>query len=413
MPVYFYKKLTLIILLGLIARAIAIFIYADPYVDGEWGILLDNLLQNEILSVRSVDGVPVPNIFMPPLYPLFLYLVKLLITNLEIFLNVIFSIHLILAILSIIIVHKIFLEIFSPRISLIGTAVFALFPLNIYAVSQISSITLQIFLINIFLFSCIKLIKKMNYKNIFLFSISSAMLILLRGEFFIFVILTLIYLQLKHNQKIKILITALIIIITISPYLYRNYNIFGVITVTKSSGYNLLKGNNPRTVVEGIPMFLNVERVIPETKEKLNNLYIKGPIKKHDLFKDQILLDQAIEFIKMEPTRYTKLYVKKFLSFIFIDFNSTYPKYYSVLHLLPKIILSIFTIVGVILIFNLKMNIANYVTMFYFSNIGLFSFFFILPRYSLSLLTIQIILSLYGVEKILKKFNTNKNEKNN
>lgn len=413
MPIYFDKKLTFIIFLSVVARTVSILMYGDSYVDGEWGILLDNLQQNGILSVRSIDGVPVPNIFMPPLYPFFLYLVQIPIANLDFFLNVIFTIHLILAILSIIIVHKIFLEIFNSNISFIGTLIFALFPLNIYAVSQISSITLQIFLINIFLYNCIKLLKKMNYRNIFLFSIPSAMLILLRGEFFIFVILTLVYLQLKHKQTGKILITTLIIILTISPYLYRNYNIFGVITVTKSTGYNLLKGNNPRTVVEGIPMFLHVETVIPETKKKLNNLYSKGPIKKHDLLKDRILLDQAIEFIKIDPSKYAKLYVKKFLSFTFIDLNSTYPKYYSILHIFPKIILSILTIFGIILVFNLKMNITNYITLFYFSNIGLFSFFFILPRYSLSLLTIQIILSLYVVEKILKKFNIKKNEKNN
>ena len=32
------------------------------------GHLLKNLEENNILSVHSVQGVPVPNIFMPPLY---------------------------------------------------------------------------------------------------------------------------------------------------------------------------------------------------------------------------------------------------------------------------------------------------------------------------------------------------------
>ena len=49
---------------------------------------------------------------------------------------------------------------------------------------------------------------------------------------------------------------SLITLLIISPYLYRNYNIFGVITITKSGGYNLLKGNHPKTKVEGTPMFL-------------------------------------------------------------------------------------------------------------------------------------------------------------
>ena len=104
-----------------------------------------------MLSVRSVDGVPVPNIFMPPLYPFFLYLIKIPINDTEIFLNTVFSIQLIISIISIFLCYKIFLEIFSESISLLGTLIFTVFPLNIYAISQISSITLQVLLINIFL----------------------------------------------------------------------------------------------------------------------------------------------------------------------------------------------------------------------------------------------------------------------
>ena len=35
----------------------------------------------------------------------------------------------------------------------------------------------------------------------------------------------------------------------------------------------------------------------------------------NDLMKDKILLDQAIEFIKENPTKYILLYFKKFFSF--------------------------------------------------------------------------------------------------
>ena len=189
----------------------------------------------------------------------------------------------------------------------------------------------------------------------------------------------------------------------ISPYLYRNYKIFGVITITKSSGYNLLKGNHPSTVVEGIGMFGDVGLIVPAVKDKMDKLKLKGPIKEHDLIKDKILMDQAIKFIKEDPTRYLKLYFKKFVAFMFIDTNSNYPNYYSLPHIIPKVILSITSILGLILVFSLKFNIANYFVLFYLSNIGLFSFFFILPRYSLSLLTIQIILSLYCFDRTEKK----------
>lgn len=398
------KKLIYLIFLGIILRFISIYFFADTEVDNEWGIMLINLENNKILSVRSVDGTPVPNIFMPPLYPLFLYFIKIFFNNLDTFLQVTFTVQLILSVITIFLSYKIFLEIFNKNLSYIGTFAFTVFPLNVFAVSQISSITLQLFLLNIFLLSYIKLFKEITLINILIFSISSGLLILLRGEFFIFVLLSLIYLQIKQRQTLKILLTITLITLVVSPYLYRNYSKFGVITVTKSSGYNLLKGNHPNTKVGGTGMFSNVENVIPETKIHLEQLYAKGPITKHDLIKDQILLDQAIEFIKKEPKKYIILYFKKFLSFIFFDLNSNYPNYYSFFHLLPKILLSFTTLIGIIMVCNLKINISNYFILFYFANIGLFSFFFILPRYSLSLLIFQLILSLYGLEKIIKRF---------
>ena len=147
-------------------------------------------------------------------------------------------------------------------------------------------------------------------------------------------------------------------------------------------------------------MFLKVGEVVPEVKAKLDDLVQKGPSNDYDLLQDKILLDQAIKFIKEDPLKYIKLYFQKFLSFMFIDINANYTKYYSPIHLVPKLILGITTFIGIILSFNLRINATNFISLYYFANIGLFSIFFILPRYSLSLLTIQVILSLF----IIKKF---------
>jgi|TARA_Y100000389_G_scaffold36501_1_gene31057 hypothetical protein len=393
-------QLPVIIFIAAVLRAIAIYYFHDFEVANEWNILLENLKTNGILSVHTVQGTPVPNIFMPPLYPLFLYSVNSLVNNINFFLWVIFFLQLFFALISIYLTNKILLEFFSKNLSLIGTFIFAIFPLNIYAVSQISSITLQILLLNFFFFSYFKLFKKLELSQIFLFSISAALLMLLRGEFFIFAILSIFYLYLKQKNLKKIMLISLITLLIVSPYLYRNYNIFGVITITKSSGYNLLKGNHPKTKTEGTQMFQVVGEIVPEVKVKLDQLIAKGPSSNYDLAQDKILLEQAIKFIKNDPIHYVKLYFKKIVSFMLIDLNAEYPNYYSPLHIIPKIILGITSLVGIILSFNFRINALNFVTLYYFANIGLFSFFFILPRYSLSLLTIQVILSLL----VLKKF---------
>ena len=78
--------LFIIIILSIAARIISIYLFRDIEVSNEWGIILNNLENNGILSVHSVQGTPVPNIFMPPLYPFFLYAVKMFFNNLNLYL---------------------------------------------------------------------------------------------------------------------------------------------------------------------------------------------------------------------------------------------------------------------------------------------------------------------------------------
>ena len=160
MKLFLDKKFLIIVFVGIIFRGFAIYFMGDNEVDNEWGIMLNNLDQNQILSVRSIDGIPVPNIFMPPLYPIFLYLIKIPFSSYDYYLESVFLIQLIMSVFSIYLIQKIFEEIFTLKESYLGTVIFTLFPLNIYAVSQISSITLQILLINLFLLSFIQFFKK-------------------------------------------------------------------------------------------------------------------------------------------------------------------------------------------------------------------------------------------------------------
>ena len=163
-------KLQGIFLFAILARVFAIYYYRDVEIANEWGIMVKNLEDYKILSVHSIQGNPVPNIFMPPLYPLFLYCVKIFFQNIDLFLWSVQFIQLIFAIITIYLAFKILQEFFSNQVSLIGTLLFSLFPLNIYAVSQISSITLQLLLLNLFLFSFIKLFRKISLGFIVLFS---------------------------------------------------------------------------------------------------------------------------------------------------------------------------------------------------------------------------------------------------
>jgi hypothetical protein len=396
-----YLEKKVILSFGLILGLISIYYFGDRTLDNEWKIMVYNLEEHNILSSRTINGELIPNIFMPPLYPLFLFSIKKIIFGQNIYIPTILCIQLFLYLLSGIILEKTLDLLIDKNFAKIGMTMFILFPLNIYSVGQISSINLNLFLMLIFIYSFVQMYKNNYLIYILFFSMSASLLMLLRGEFFIFFLISLFYLLLKKKPFSHVLSAFLISLIVLSPYLIRNYKDFGVVTITKSTGFNLLKGNNPLSKVEGVHMWDGYD-VVPDLKVKLDNI---RPYKKYDVISDKIFLERAIEFINEDPKRYMKLYLKKTLSFLFIDVESSYPGYYSYLNIIPKLLLSVTSLISIIIFFNFKINLYNYFVLYYFSNIGLFSFFFILPRYTLSILPVQIILSIFLIKKINTKLN--------
>ena len=97
-----------------------------------------------------------------------------------------------------------------------------------------------------------KIKKDKKYIDVLIYAFIGGLLILVRREFIAIIILSSFYLFLfcKISFK-KILLIFLITLITISPYLMRNYIIFEKIIIHSGFGYNLWKGNNPNSKVEG------------------------------------------------------------------------------------------------------------------------------------------------------------------
>ena len=283
------NKITIyqILFLGLILRVFALFYYSDVSLVDEWARIIHNkdisgvFGLNIVLSEYSADpkfaeiGEKVlPTIFMPPLYIYFIYTIKFLAGNFFNYVNVIVLIQIILSLISIIILYLITKRLQkSKNISILITSIFAFFPINIYAAVQISSVTLQIFLILSFLYF-LSLPNRSEIKNLIYLSFFSSLLILIRGEFFVFYFITLVYFFYFLEKKIKsILISVILTIMICSPYLIRNYNYFETFVLTKSFGYNLLKGNNSTFTVEGSPEYIEKNFDRKNLKIKANNKY--------------------------------------------------------------------------------------------------------------------------------------------
>ena len=393
------------VLLSIAARLIAAYFLGDTRLDNEWGKLVHNFEFSGILGINVIideftaihkfansNDVVLPSAFMPPLYGYFIYYVKVLLANWFDLIKTIIFIQIILSLTSVYLFFKITRKFENLYFSLALSFVFSFFPMYIYSSSQISSIILQIFFLLCFFYYLLEFIESKKFLDLIYFSIFSGFLILTRGEFILFYLITLLYFFLYINKDFKALFLSLLIsIIIISPYLKRNYNYFNTIVLTKSFGHNILKGNNPDLKVEGSLSYIANQK---DLEIKTNNNY--------EIELDNYYRDEAFKNIKENPKIYFILYIKKVFSFLFIDLDSTYPGYYNILHILPKIILSILSFFGAIIVLREK-SFFQFLSIYYFSNIFLFSIFFILPRYSLILLPIQLLLSIQFIKTILKK----------
>ena len=405
-----FYTLVLLIIFSIFIRIPSIIIFGDTSLDNEWGVLVNNLVNHGTLAINyqnyNLHQHLLPNVFMPPLYAYYLYILSFFNLESQNYIYLVLSSQIILASISVIVFYKINKIFFSQKISFYSSLLFSIFPIHVYACSQISSISLQVFLTILFFYFFLQLTEKKNYTSIILFSFIAGMLILLRGEFIAILALSIIYLFIFFKFSIKnILLIVLISLITISPYLIRNILVFEKVTITKSFGYNLWKGNNLEANVEGTKI---VGQVLQRRIDAI-------PIDRfYGINFDNVHLQKAIENFFEKPKRYIILFGKKIISFLFIDIKSTLPNYYNPFHYIPILIIGITSLIG-ILVSNKKSYKLNYLILIFFTNIFIFSLFFILPRYKLTIIPLQIIFTNIFIQYLLGKFikkNFTLNEKN-
>ena len=404
-------QISILLIAAFFIRMIAYYFFGDAQLENEWKILVHNLYEKNILGFYVLDkdlgvipkmaeqsDLVLPSAFMPPLYAYIVFIFKYIFSSYFDFVFVVILFQIILSTITCYLFYKIVLTYLDSHISFYTSVIFSLVPISIFACVQISSITIQVFFLTYFLY-LLRLFsseKKIELKNLIIFSLLSGFLILLRGEFILFYILTLIYFFYFFSKKYKLFLSSLIItLLIISPYLMRNYYQFNTFTITKSVGYNLLKGNNPNFKVEGNPTYI-------ENKFNKKDLVIATD-KRYEINLDNFYKQEAIKNITSDPFLYLKNYLLKIFSFIFLDFNSSYENYFNVFHILPKIVLSIFSLIGAIISLQ-KKGYNQYLSLYFFSNIFFFSIFFILPRYSLILLPIQFLLSIQFIKYLNRKF---------
>ncbi len=390
----------LLFLFSFFSRIPVIILFGDTSLEYEWLYLVSNLIEHGQLVYQTFDnGFLLPNLWMPPLYAYYLYIFSFFNLENQNYIFLVLVTQIVLASISVIIFYKINKLFFSRKISFFSSLIFSLFPLHLYACSQISSISLQTFLSIFFIYFFLQITNKKDLLSVIYFSITAGLLILLRGEFWFIFLLTLLYLFLFLKIKMKkILLIASISLIITSPYLIRNFLIFEKITVLQSLGYNLWKGNHPlakeNSIVEG------VETTNENILEQIDALKID---KYYRIKWDGFFLDLAIKNLKEDPPGHLIFYFKKITSYIFINFRSHDPRYWNPLHFIPLLLFGITSLIGIILS-DKKSRQLNYLILLFFVNVGIFSTFSIMPRYKLVILPLQIIFTNVLIKRIKEKF---------
>jgi len=399
--------LILLVLFSVSIRVPIVFMFGDTGLEYEWKTLVENLTEYKQLAWKNCefeysntkicldDGFLLPNLWMPPLYAYYLYFFTIFDLGEQNYILLILSSQILLASISVVVFYKINKFFFTKKLSLYSSLLFSLFPLHAYACSQISSISLQIFLIILFFYFFFQLVEKRNFLSTILFSFSGGLLMLLRGEFYVILILTLFYLFfLKVNVR-NILLIILITSITISPYLIRNVLIFEKITIIESLGYNLWKGNHPYAMKNSL---VGGSEIVDENFQKQLDAIPRDKFLR--INRDKLFLSKVIKNIKEEPTGHLILFFKKVMSFLLIDFKSTDQNYYNPFHYLPVLLLGITSLIGIGLS-NKKSYKLNYLILIFVAYVFIFSTVSILPRYKLVILPLQIIFTTVLIKKFI------------
>ena len=197
-----FNKISIIqiLFLSFFIRVVAAYFFADQKIENEWGVLVHNLSVSGVLGINVALGdctaihrfaeigeVVLPSVFMPPLYAYFIYLLKIISQDLVNLVYLVIFVQIILSTVTIYFFYKILQKMNNFPFSIILVLIFSFFPLYVYSASQISSITLQIFLLVLFFFYLQKLLDKNNKLDILLFSVISGLSILIRGNLFFFI----------------------------------------------------------------------------------------------------------------------------------------------------------------------------------------------------------------------------------
>ena len=391
------KKIFLILLLGVVLRIAAVYIYDNIGKDYYWeyGSIAKNLIHDrgyslfyfyngEIENTFRENVQPYPSAYMLPGYVYFLlpfmYIHDVVLRNILLLL-----IHISLSLLTIYLLYLLTKKYFSERTALLTALFVAVLPEFIYStISFTPTILYQFLVVVIFLFLTGNM--KRN-KIIFFTGFLIAATVYLRSEFMLFwLLLTGVFLISKKIRHAVIIFSTVIILIL--PWSIRNIAVFKEpVLFTTSFGLNLYRGNNPLGVgVWGSDSLF----------EEIN--HIKG--NDFEITYNKMYMDASLDYIKNNPIKVMgSSFVKLFYTLFYYPND---PRSRNPLYFIPAAFLSLIFIISLFLTFS--WDKFKYFYVFIFSSITIAVVFSPLPRYIAMMKIFFLPFAAYGLIYLWDRF---------
>ncbi len=249
-----------------------------------------------------------------------------------------------------IVIYKIAEDIFNDRIAFLSGLLVALHPALVYY----GAFKLEYTLINaLFAALCIlvtiKFYNQQSLSRAIIMGIVFGLGLLTRGIIAIFIISSLSWLWL--NKKLTLRFISLILIsllLTVSPWVIRNYTVYGKFRLFRNNGTAFWYGNNINATGSGYTF----------DGRAMHELFSEGLKKelfsRNELEQNKVLFEDGKKFILSHPFRFTELFLKKI--YYFWWFSPTtglfYPRQYLILYKGYYFIILLFAIMGLFKVFS-------------------------------------------------------------